>query len=200
MEAYLASLPGEGAEEKLGAHADQLARASLVHGIRAHLDWETGTLPAGLAAVEALLARPPAPEGWIPEVHHFLALLAAADQAGLDADAFVDATYRFAQHQVPQPFFQRVSSLVSERQVLRGAVAQWVGFHRGLRLSITFTGRGRALLELSYPPALMNEALARAYVGTLQASAERTQVAGVQVEFLSHRATSSQYEMTFDPV
>jgi len=119
---------------------------------------------------------------WVPEVHYHAMALAIADHHGLDAAGFRGFWYdvmRLMMASAPYGFLLR---LLSSEQLVRVSATRWRKFHRGPFNLEVHGDKGVPHIVLSYPPHLVNEALAFGYEGVFAAYGAASRARGGRAE------------------
>lgn len=115
-------------------------------------------LPAVLN--EYLRAQPT--KAWLPNVHLFAMVLLSydvlfsktADLAGWDK-----WLYQANQAVFTGPFYRLLFTLVTPKMLIDGAQKRWANFNVGITLQVVEQTASACMLELKYPPGLLNAAL-----------------------------------------
>lgn len=171
VDRYLALLP-----DGMRSFPEATAKGTVV------LPWLDGAVGEALrgnpdlpAPVQALFADPPTLGAWIPEVSLVVLILAAFDghfarAGGPDAlQAYIRETNRAA---LVGPAYRVLFAVASPERLLTGAAQRWSAFHRGSTLKLAARERGRAQLDLAYPPGIFSEHSFRGHGTTFALAAE----------------------------
>lgn len=189
IERYLATLP-----HGVDSYPEYEQKGSI---IRSYLD--SGAFDgSGVelpAAVRALLASPPAPTQWVPEVHAnvlFLVMMGKLGETG-----FEDLVYRENTRLLSGPLYAILFKLVSPERVLRASGARWAQFHRGIELAPIRPGHNEASVDMRCPLALLPGPLARVYATAFRAALEAAGGKQVRVEMVGERPDGYRFHATW---
>jgi hypothetical protein len=119
---------------------------------------------------------------WVPEVHYHAMALAIADHHGLDAAGFRGFWYdvmRLMMSSAPYGFLLR---LLSSEHLVRASAARWRKFHRGPFDLEVRRDEDVPRVILTFPPYLINEALANGYEGVFAAYGAASRARGGRSE------------------
>jgi hypothetical protein len=120
-------------------------------------------------AIADMLTRRLLDTEWVPEVHYHAMALAIADHHGIDAAGFKDFWFDVMKLIMASAPYRFMFRLLSGEQIVRASAARWRKFHRGPFELDAKADDGVARIVLTYPPHLINEALALGYEGVFAA-------------------------------
>lgn len=175
---YLERLP-----EGLESYPRHLVKSSLLRGMLAECP-SGGDLELLPPALAQIVAEPPPPSAWIPEVCFVAAHFAMQDLHAIDADDMLERTYRANAKLTGSRMYRALARVASPGLLLRGAATSWGLIHRGVSLRVSARD-GEAELTLRHPPHLYPELAHRSAALGFRAVVEAANGKGVTAEVSS---------------
>lgn len=164
LDAYLAQLP-----QGLDSHPTALHKGSVV---RVFLDGTPMAAHAAKlpAALQGIIAHPPAASAWVPEVHAHALYVAAADLVYRSETEWISASYKGNRRLMEGPLYAVLFKVVGVKRLCSVAASRWEQLHRGTALRLAEFRGTSARFEPTAPPGLLTELLTRTYATAVQAS------------------------------
>ena len=138
--------------------------------------------------VRAFLGEPP--RGlWIPEVHLMAGIAAVGDQYDLSREQHYDWLLERNRALFKGGIYRAVMAFLSPELLLRKASDRWTSFHQGTELSFQRTSPNAGLIQLTFPPSLLDEAVARVFGAVFVAAIERANASSAELSVREDAST-----------
>ena len=159
---YLASLPAA-----LKSYPEFQTKGAVLRNVMDMMSPAKRPFPEPLAP---LIKAPPKHSAWIPEVHLWAILLAEADQQSMSEATFIDWSRRTNLRLLEGPVYKFLFAMISAKTVLQLAAISFRSFHQGVEFAIAKSNeRGGSIVDLRFPPRLINELCLRGLCTGLEA-------------------------------
>jgi hypothetical protein len=189
LERYLAGLP-----DGLASYPQCQVKGSVFRSLFDGVDLD----PAPLAPpLRQLLEDPPIASEWIPEVHLWALLFAAADQRRMDAEAIRSWIYQRRRQLFEGAVYRFLMALVPPATLVRTSAMRWGAFHRGTVLEAGGVADDGARLHLAFPSGLFDSQALDALTAVVRAALDASRARGAEVEVEEATATTARFRASW---
>jgi hypothetical protein len=189
--AYLAQLP-----DGIRSYGDMVARASVFNKFFFDSPFrrDYSRLPPEVAA---LVAKPPEPKAWVPEVYLTSVILGRVEQLAVSEKDFLAWCYQENRRMFMQPLNRLLVLAATPEMLLRGAASRFAEFHKGIGVSALPRGQREWELLMTHRPGLVPELVLRAYATAFTAAMEVSRLKEVRCELVECNPSHGRWRLTW---
>jgi hypothetical protein len=194
LERYLAGLP-----QGIDSYADCVQKGSVSREFLRFMP-SSGLVGRVPKVVEQLIARPPSPSAWVPEVHVEALFLAVLEAHFPNEAEYLTRSYVANKELLTGPLYRVLMLVASPLFLVKNAESRWNAFHRGVSMvtdSLPTEKTGTGLFHLAYPKLLLPEVLAKGYTTAFKAALEAAGGREVKAEVVKWGETRCDFSISW---